>query len=139
MAKYGSNSLAISFDDNGGIPVVMTQYITEINEVDIEALLEESHSFGDAWFEHLATGIRKMNPVTLSGFYDDAATTGPDAIFNAVASNPAQATRTLLITWGGAKTTSVECLIQKYSRGARRNQLTRFTVILQPTGSVTEA
>jgi hypothetical protein len=139
VAKYGSNSVTIEFDNSGGTLQNMTQYVTAINSVDIEAVLEESHSFGDSWFESLATGLRKMGDVTLSGFYDDTASTGPDAIFGAVVDAPATATRTLKVTWGGTKTTTVETLIMKYSRKAVRNEVTKFEVTLRPTGAVTEA
>ena len=138
MAKYGSNSLSVSLDNSGGTPVAMTAYITAINAVTVEALLEESHSFGDSWFESLATGMRRMSPVEISGIYDDAAA-GPDAIFNSPASAPSTSTRTLLITWGGSKTTSVETVITSFTRGATRNELTSYSVTLTPTGTVTEA
>lgn len=117
----------------------MTAYVTSIGSVEIESLLEESHSFGDAWFESLATGVRRMSDVVLGGFFDDTSSTGPDAIWNAVADGPTATSRTLLITWGGSKTTSVEVLITKYSRTAVRNELTKFEVTLTPTGTVTEA
>lgn len=117
----------------------MTSYITAINALSVEALLEESHSFGDSWIESLATGLRRMTPVELSGIYDDTSSTGPDAIFNAVASATSTSTRTLTITWGGSKTTSCETLITSYTRGATRNELTSFSVTLTPTGTVTEA
>lgn len=139
MAKYGSNSLAVSLDNSSGSAVVMTPYITAIGAVTVEALLEESHSFGDSWFESLATGLRRMSPVEISGIFDDTSTTGPDAIFNAVASATSTSTRTLLITWGGSKTTSCEVLISAYTRGATRNELTSYSVTLTPTGTVTEA
>ena len=138
MAKYGSNSLRIDFDDSGASPVDMSQHILEINAVRVEAILEESHSFGDSWFESLATGLRRMQDLELSGFYDDAASTGPDVIFNAVFSAPADATRTLKFTWGGSKTTSVETLIMFYERRAAVATLHRYTVGLRPTGTVTE-
>lgn len=140
MAKYGSNSLVIQIDSTeGGSLVDISQYILTIGGVEVEAILQESHSFGDSWFEMLATGLRKMNPVVLGGFYDDTATTGPDAIFKNVQDSPADGTRTLVITWGGSKTTTVEVWIQKYARRAVRNELTAFEVTLQPTGSVAEA
>ena len=140
MAKYGSNSLTIQVDSTeGGSLSDISNYITSINGVEVEAVLAESHAFGDSWFEHLATGLRKMNPVVLGGFYDDTASTGPNAIFVGVQDSPADQTRTLQITWGGSKTTTVEVWIQKYSRMATRNELTRFEVTLQPTGAVTEA
>lgn len=140
MAKYGSNSLTIEFDDTeGGSLTNMSNYILSVNGVEVEAVLEESHAFGDSWFEHLATGLRKMNPVVLEGFFDDTASTGPNAVFNRVQDSPADATSTLKFTWGGSKTTSVETWIQKYTRMASRGSLTKFQVVLQPTGAVTEA
>lgn len=139
MAKYGSPDIVIQFDNSGGSLQTMTQYITEINGVKVEGLLEESHSFGDSWFEALPIGLRRMDDITLSGWYDDTATTGPDAIFNAPVPTTTTATRTLTITWGGAKTTTVETYIMSYERQAQRNGLTRFTVTLRPTGTVSEA
>ena len=56
MAKYGSTSLAVSLDNSSGTPGVMTAYVTAIGAVTVEALLEESHSFGDSWFEAMAPG-----------------------------------------------------------------------------------
>ena len=139
MSKFGSNSLIIAVDNSSGSAVAMTQYVTAINAISVEALLEESHTFGDAWFETLATGLRRMNPIELSGIYDDTSSTGPDAIFNAVASATSTTTRTITITWGGSKTTSCETLITSYTRGATRNELTSYSVTLTPTGTVTEA
>lgn len=140
MAKYGSNSVVVAFDDAAGDAQTMTQYVQEINGIDVEAMLEESHTFGDAWFESLASGLRKVSgDITLGGLYDDTSTTGPDAIFNAPASGPSVTTRTLTITFGGSKTFSVECFIKKYSRPLSRGKLHRYTVALQSTGAVTEA
>lgn len=140
MAKYGSNSLVIEVDSTeGGSLSDISQYVLSVNGVEVEAVMEESHTFGDSWFESLATGLRKMNDVELEGFYDDTATTGPNAIFVGVQDSPADGTRTLKFTWGGAKTTTVEVFIAKYKRTATRGQLTRYSVTLRPTGAVTEA
>lgn len=139
MAKYGSNSVTINVDNSGGTPVDMSQHVLEINGIEIEAILEESHSFGDAWFESLAVGLRRMAPVVLGGFYDDAASTGPDVIFNAVANGPAATTRTFQVVYGASKSTSVETLIAKYGRKLSRGALHRYETTLQPTGAVTEA
>lgn len=139
MAKYGSNSVTVNVDNSGGTPVDMTQHTLEINDVEIEAILEESYSFGDAWFESLAVGVRKMSPIVMSGFYDDTASSGPDAMYGTTASGPAQTTRTWQVIYGAAKSTSVETLIHKYGRKLGRGALHRYSVTLQPTGTVTEA
>ncbi len=138
MAKYGSPSIAIAFDNSGGTPVTISQDVLDINGIEIETLLEESQTFGDSWFESLSVGIRKLADVTIGGFYDDTASTGPNVLFNDLANGPSATTRTLTVTWGGAKTTSVETLIMKYSRMPKRNGITRYTVVLRPTGAVTE-
>lgn len=134
MAKYGSDDLSISVDDSGGTPVDLTQYVQTINGLDIEALTEESHSFGDAWVEHLFTGIKRGNDLTIGGFYDDTASTGPDAVLIGIGT-----TRTVTITWGGAKTSSFEAIIINYRRNPVRNELTKYEAVLRPTGAVTEA
>ncbi|MEE3331965.1 MAG: hypothetical protein VX246_13955 [Myxococcota bacterium] len=139
MAKFGSNSLIVAVDNSSGSVVTMTSYITSINAIEVEAILTESHSFGDAWFEQLATGVRKASDLVLGGLYDDTSTTGPDAIFNDVADGPSDSTRTVTITFGGSKTCSFEAIISKYTRTATRNELTAFEVTLVPTGTVTEA
>lgn len=139
MAKYGSNSVTVNYDNSGGTPVDMSQHTLDINGVEIEAILEETHSFGDSWFESLAVGLRKMADVVLGGFYDDAASTGPDVVYNAVVSGPTSATRTLQIIYGASKSTSVETLNMKYGRKLARGVLHKYEVTLRPTGTVTEA
>ena len=139
MAKYGSNSFVVSIDNSGGTPVTMTDYIRSIGDVDVKAMMQESTAFGDAWMEKLATGMLEAGSITLGGYYDDTATTGPDAIFNDVATGPTDSTRTLLLTWGGSKTTSAEVWISAYKRTATVGELTAFEVTLEYTGTVTEA
>lgn len=133
MAQYGSNSLVIEFHDSGGTLRDMSNYVREFNGVTKEALLQESHAFGDAWFESAFTGMSKLDDVTMGGYYNDAASTGPDVIFNAIGS-----TRTLKVTWGSTKTTSVSTVIKKYARMPVLNELHKFQVIVTPTGQPTE-
>ncbi len=135
MAKYGSDDLVIQFDaSEGGALQDMTQYVTEINEVNVQAVLEESTPFGVAWEESLYSGVKMVDDIELTGFYDDTAATGPDAVFNA----PGE-TRTLKITWGGTNSSSVETIIAGYQRQAAVKESTKYTVTLKPTGAVVEA
>lgn len=139
MAKYGSNSVVIKLDStDGGSLVDISQYVLGINGVSIEKLVEESHTFGDAWFEALQTGLSKMDDVELDLFYDDTASTGPDAILN-IGTITHAATRTLEITYGSTKKSTVETWITKYQRLPKRGELTKAKATLKPTGSVTEA
>lgn len=129
MAKYGSDDLGITI---GGTE--MKNYIDTINGLDIEALIQESHAFGDSWVEHLYSGVKRGGPLTLSGFYDDTGTTGPDAKFNTVGTEVA-----VVITWGGSKTSTFTGLVTAYRRLPVRGESTRFEVTLNPTGAITEA
>lgn len=137
MAKYGSPSIVIEVDDSGGVARNLSQYILDEVAVAIEALLEESHAFGDSWREYLSTGLRQLGPITFGGFYDDVAN-GPHVVFKDVADSPTTATRTVTITWGGGKTTSFEVVLSNYTRKAIRGQITKFTAVGTPTGLVTE-
>lgn len=134
MAKYGSDDVVIEVDNSGGSLVDLSQYIDTINEINISAMIQESHAFGDSWVEQLYTGVKMTAPITIEGFYDDTVTTGPNAILNSLGD-----TRTFKITYGSTKTTSVETVITSYVRRPVRGELTRFTCTLTPTGAVTEA
>lgn len=138
MAKYASPSVVISCDDSGGTLRDMTQHTLECNGVEIEAILEESHSFGDSWFESLAVGIKRMAAVVLSGFYDDAATTGPDVVYNSFPSGPSASTRTFTCLYGSTKSTSSETILTKYKRMIARGVIHKYETTLTPTGTVTE-
>lgn len=140
MANYGPSSLIIAVDDGpGGSSQAITQFVQDIGDVTVEQLLEEVHTFGDSWEEHLPVGIGKAGTVEIGGIYDGAAST-PDAYFAGdIPETPAIASRTLTITWGSTKTTTVEFYLQSYTRTPDKNALTRWKAVLQTTGSVSEA
>lgn len=129
MAKYGSDDFIISADANN-----MSNFVDTLNGFDIEALLQESHAFGDSWVEQFFTGVQRGNEFTVGGFYDDTVTVGPDAIFKAIGT-----TLAMILTWGGSKTSTFSALVRLYRRIPTRGELTRFEVTLVPTGTVTEA
>lgn len=139
MAKYGSNALVIEYDNSAGTTTDITQYVQELNGFDIEAMLEESHTFGDAWVEQLFTGVRKVGDITLKGIFDDAA--AANTVFNDPGNTltAAGASRTLRVTWGGTKTSAVETIVKNYRRLPSRGALTKYELVLAPTGAVTEA
>ena len=136
MAKYGFDDFILTLDQAGGTtPTALTSYITAINGVEIERIMEEITPAGAAWESWAAVGLGKCGAIEISGKYDDTATVGPDAMLL----GGADVIRTLLITWGGAKTTSCEVYISKYVRSPKKGELTAFSATLQPTGTITEA
>lgn len=134
MAKYGSDDLTVEIDDSGSTARDLSDYIDTLDGFNVEALIQESHAFGDSWVEQLYSGVKAGRPFTVGGFYDDTASTGPDAVLNAVGDQ-----RTVTLTWGGSKTSSFEAVIQNYRRIPARGESTRFEATLVPTGTVTEA
>jgi hypothetical protein len=140
MAKSVPSGVKIEYDNAAGTLVDISQHVLTINEFNIESLMEEVHTFGDSWEEYLPIGIGRLGQIQIGGLWDDTASTGPDALFGGrVPETPTTNTRTLKITWAGSKTSSVETVLMAYNRALDRNALTKYTVVLQPYGQVTEA
>ena len=141
MALSSPATMKIEYDNSGGTPVDITQYVLTINDISIESVLEEMHPFGSNMEAFMPVGVGKVAAVELGGLYDDTATTGPDALFaGRVPEVPGTAvTRTLKVTWRSGKYTNFETYLISYDRTADRNNLTKYKVKLQPTGAVTEA
>ena len=140
MANYGPADIAVNYDNAGGTPVDISAHVLTINDVDVENITEEVRPFGAAWDTHKAIGVGRMPVIELGGVFDDTAATGPDALFGGrVPETAATATRTLAITWGSTKITSVETLLLTYRRTADKSGLTKWLARLQPTGAVVEA
>jgi hypothetical protein len=115
----------------------LSQYIREVGGVNIEALTQESHAFGDAWVEHLYTGVRRVNEITLSGYYDDAAATGPHALFGQTSDIGAE--REIEFDFGSSDIVHFDYLLASYNRMPVVGELTRFEATIRPTGAVTTA
>lgn len=137
MANSIPSGITIEYDNSGGSLVDISQYVMTINGFSVEQILEEVHTFGDSWEEQLPVGIGRAGTVELGGLYDD---TNIDALFaGEIPQTPTDNTRTLKITWVGAKTSSVETWLVNYVRSPDRGALTKYAATLQTTGAVTEA
>ena len=141
MSFYGSDDLTFVMDSTAGTTVNITQSIQTINGVDIEAMMEETHTFGDSWVEQLFTGVRKIGEMTVGGLYDDDADTGSDFMFNDVGNTKTNGTttRTVVVLFGGSKTFTGEAWIKNFKRLPSRGALTRFESVLAFSGAATEA
>jgi cobalamin biosynthesis Co2+ chelatase CbiK len=127
-------------DDSGGTGRAITQHVRSINGIEVEDLVAQSNSFGDSYEEWTPVGVAKMSQITISGYYDDTATTGPDVVFNQTSRpTPATSSRTLVVLFGASKSVTTECHIVKYTRTPVTDSLTGYEAVLQPTGTITEA
>lgn len=137
MAKATPAGIIVEYDDSGGTLVNLTQFVQTLNDVDIESIIEETHSFGDSWEESLPIGVGRIGDIEIGGIYDDTASVGPDALFRGrVPETPASSTRTLKITWNASHATVFETFLISYRRTADRNALTRWMARLRPTSGV---
>lgn len=136
--KYGSASVSITYDDApGGTGQAVTGHVTDSSGVKITSALAASHAFGDSWEEHTPVGLMKMEPVTLSGWWDTTATTGPHVVFLTPDDGPQDATRTLVMVFGDSKTMTVETRLVSYEVLPQNGNLTKFTAVIQPSGTAT--
>jgi len=95
-----------------------------------------SDALGDAWEEHVPTGKKAGDPITLEGLFDTTATTGSHAIFSTVDDGPNDDTREMVITWGDSKTFTIQCRLTSYEILAENDSVQRFRAELQPTGTI---
>lgn len=129
MAKYSSKDLDLTVAGTS-----MKAHILDDVTLGVEVGIEESTAFGDSFESSVSTGIKRAEPITVGGMYDDTASTGPDVKFNTLGTTIA-----IVITWGGTKTSTFSAIVQKYERIASRNGMTRYIATLKPTGTITEA
>ena len=61
----------------------ISQQVLTFSGFDFEAALEESHTFGDSWQEHLFSQFSMINEITLTAYYDNDTSTGIHGIFGA--------------------------------------------------------
>ena len=103
-----------------------------------EAILQETHTFGDAWTEQGFTGLRRLGEITFRGFYDDDTSTGVAGIFGNTTDVGAE--RVFKIKTG---TTNLypkfDCIVRSFTRNPKVGELTPFELVVAPTGALTFA
>lgn len=131
--RHSSSEVTVTYDDGpGGTGRAVTGYVLEMSGAKITQGMSVDTALGDAWESFSPSGVGKMDPVTLSGWWDDTATTGPHVVFIAPDDGPQDDTRTLVLVFGNSKTLTVETRLVSYEVTARAGDLTRFTAVIQP-------
>lgn len=137
MSMYGSTSVVIGYDDApGGTLRTITNYVREIGGVKIEATQASTEAFGDVWAEHTPTGNKKVPPISIKGYFDDTATSGPHAVFKDPDDSPTDSTRSLSVNFGGATATG-ETRLVSYEVIGKNGNLTEYEAMVQVTGALT--
>lgn len=137
MANYGWPDLEITVDPtDGGSPISIKGHVREITIGKRVRLSEENTVVGSTWEAHLLTAIRKMEPITVGGVYDDGASPAPKSIFG---TSTHAVTRSVQITLGGSNTIAFEAWFLDWDTPTPGKGKIQWKATIQPTGTVTEA
>jgi len=138
--KYGAQSMTFAVDDGpGGSAQTITGHVLTSSGHKLSSILEVATAFGVSFEAHLPVGLAKVDPITLEGFWDTTATSGPHVVFKAPDDGPQDATRTVTIGYGDSKTFSGEAYLESFEVVPSVGALTRYRAVLQPTGTWTWA
>ncbi len=136
MALKGFPNLKIELDDNTGAALQdISAYVTTINGYTPEQILEEITAAGDADERWAVVGFNRLEPIVLTGPYDNTA----DGLWDVTRDTPATARR-IKFTFdmpGAADTKQIATFIRSQKIGMERASLHAVEVTLQPTGAVT--
>ena len=139
MAILGPDviSFKITSSSSTGAYHDITQYIEEWSGFDLEAVLHQSETFGNAYAEQLYTGFRRLADITVKGPYNDVAASGPNALLG-LANLGGE--RNIKVNVGTTNAyPKVDVIVKSYKIIPRRGELSMYEAVLAPTGAYTIA
>ncbi len=133
---HGPAEVSVSLENApGGTPKDIHNFILNgITAKDIARMMQ-SDALGDVWEEHIPTGKKAAEPITLEGLWDTTATSGTHAIMKDVDDDPNDDGRELVVTFGDSKTWTVDVRLTSYAVVASNDSVQKFIAELQPTGA----
>jgi hypothetical protein len=138
--KFGSSSVEIHLDDGpGGTLRDITAYVTSIGGVKVSQITEKTNPFGTSHEENTPVGMQHVDDITIEGYYDTTATTGPHVVMGTPDDDPQDATRTFTFTPGDSKTFTMECRLVDYSVIATNGNLTKYQSTIRQAGAASWA
>ena len=135
LFKLTRTSATAASSATGMLPI--QNYIDEGAMYKLTALTAQTDAFGDAYVENSYVGVRRIEPFTISGFYDDVAASGPHALFGNTSDNGAS--RNFEIDYGASDVVRFRGIVASYQKVPSRGALTRYTVDVLPSGAVDTA
>ena len=118
----------------------MSGYITGISGFAIEAMMAETHGFGDAWKEQSFTGLKAVSDITISGPFNDVAASGPHILWGNTSDLGAERSWKLYFAGTGSVANNArkfDALIKSYTVTPTRGELHQYQLVITPTGAVT--
>jgi hypothetical protein len=130
--KHGSAEVTIAYDDApGGTLRTITSFVLQMGAVKISSAMQANTPYGATVEGMLPTGVSKIDQITIHGYWDDTALTGPHTVFLSPDTSPQSATRTLQIVFGNARTWTSEGFLVSYAVLGKAGNLTEFEAVLQ--------
>ena len=143
MANYGPNVFQIKVTTTSSTASFrdISQQCYTFSGLQVEAILEAAHSFGDAWEESMYVGVNRIGKITLGGRYDDDTSTGVAGIFGYSTDLGAQ--RKLKLNFAGTTGTTAagtnvkfDVFVESFKKSPARGAITPFEVVLQPSSAL---
>ena len=137
MAFFDSKVSKLLIDDTGGVQRDLSAYIAEIQGLPGPRSLNEVTALGDSGARFIP-GLEDVT-VTLTGIFDDTATTGPDAVFGPLRTHASAVD----FEYGpeGSSTGDIKysgtCWVLIYELRSRVGELVEWSAALQVEGTVT--
>ena len=127
MAQYNYTDLVVSVAGQD-----ISAEVTEISGLRQERPTEETHGASDADVAHLEAGVTRNDDITIGGFFDDAANTPVTLLRDAGIGT----TVAFVVTIGGTKTRTGNAIVASFEDRPGRDESTKYTAVLRPTGAV---
>jgi hypothetical protein len=138
--KFGSSSIVITLDDApGGTARTITPYVTSIGGIKVSQITEKTNPFGTSHEENTPVGMQHVDDITIEGYYDTTATSGPHVVMGTPDDGPQDATRTFTFAPGDSKTFTMEVRLVDYSVIATNGNLTKYQATIRQAGAGTWA
>jgi len=132
VIQFSRSSATVASSATGMLP--LQNYVIDLGPQKNTALTVQSDAFGDSWMEHSFAGVRRKEPFTIRGIYDDVAASGPHALFGQTTDIGAE--RYYEISHGASDVINGRVIIQSYAAIPSRGTLTMYEVECLPTGAV---
>ena len=138
MAKYKvAGNIVVRIDASaGGALTAITAYVESIDAVGRAYEGLDTTQFGDA-AERVFPGIELGQEFGMRGKFDDAATTGPDAIFNTAVGTLLTFEYNPIGTASGRRKFTTEVMVLTYQVGAEVKGMVEYEVRLKQDGTMT--
>jgi hypothetical protein len=137
VAKYHGKSSHLAVEDSAGTTLRTISTFCDSIEIDRNVGMGDSTTMGSEAKTYLS-GLEDAT-LSLSGKWDDTATTGPDVVLAGNVGNDASVGFEFGPAGNGTGKVrySGECYVSKYNVSAPLEGIVKFTATLQVTGAVT--